>query len=84
MGKNAKRSAFLALQRLSWAGGISTKETMGMNIIHVLPVNDLREHEEKTECWCSPQHEYVGAGEVVIHNSMDGRELYERGERLLN
>ena len=55
-----------------------------MNIIHVLPVNDLREHEEKTECWCSPQHEYVGAGEVVIHNSMDGRELYERGERLLN
>lgn len=55
-----------------------------MSTVHVLPVDDLREHEETAECWCSPRLEYAGVGEVVIHNSMDGRELYERGERLLS
>ena len=47
--------------------------------IHVVPVNDLREHEERgTTCWCCPQV-YTEDGEtVVVHNSLDGRELVER------
>lgn len=44
---------------------------------HVIPLADLREHEPSPDCWCRPT---VDDG-VVQHNSMDGRERYERGER---
>jgi hypothetical protein len=43
---------------------------------HVLPVDDLREHCMKN-CWCRPTEDEG----VVVHNSVDGREFYERGER---
>jgi hypothetical protein len=43
---------------------------------HVYPVDDLREHAV-TDCWCGP----VDDDGIVIHNSLDGREMYERGER---
>jgi hypothetical protein len=43
---------------------------------HVLPVDDLREHSV-TLCWCRPL-DYDG---VVVHNSLDGREHYEHGDR---
>jgi hypothetical protein len=43
---------------------------------HVLPVADLRQHSFD-ECWCDPQ-DHDG---VIVHNSLDRRELYERGER---
>jgi len=43
---------------------------------HVYPVNDLREHSV-TDCWCGP----VDDDGIVVHNSRDGREMYERGER---
>jgi len=46
--------------------------------IHVLPVNDLRDHVESETCWCNPQTDELG---VVVHNALDQRELYERGER---
>jgi hypothetical protein len=46
------------------------------NLMHVMPLDDLREHQLTLECWCRPVLD-----EVVIHNSMDGREEYERGER---
>lgn len=45
---------------------------------HVYPVNDLREHSI-TRCWCSP---FEDDG-VIVHNSLDRRELYERGEQKL-
>lgn len=46
---------------------------------HVYPVNDLRDHSVNGKhCWCRPKID----GFVVIHNSMDQRELYEAGERL--
>lgn len=52
--------------------------------VHVLPIGDLREHEESRDCWCEPvlkpvvdemgnRYKQV----VVSHNSMDGRELVE-------
>lgn len=45
---------------------------------HVYPINDLRHHElDGEKCWCKPQEE----DGVIIHNSMDGREKYETGER---
>lgn len=44
---------------------------------HVIPDNDLQEHAETNDCWCLPKND----GQIVIHNSADERELYERGER---
>jgi hypothetical protein len=48
--------------------------------VHVLPVNDLRPHEETRWCPCRPSLErpVEGAGVVVVHNSWDGREITER------
>ena len=53
-------------------------------IWHVSPIDDLREHVTsgaKGQCWCHPRVEEEDSGYVVIHNSMDGREQYEAGER---
>jgi hypothetical protein len=44
---------------------------------HVYPLGDLREHYASLECWCVP----VEDDGVVVHNALDGREAYERGER---
>lgn len=46
--------------------------------VHVMPVNDLRPHDESLQCWCRP----VDDAGVVVHNSMDGREDFEEGRRL--
>lgn len=43
---------------------------------HVIPVNDLRDHS-LTDCWCDPLDDEG----VSLHNSLDGREFYERGEK---
>jgi hypothetical protein len=43
----------------------------------VLPIGDLREHAISDACWCEP----VESDGVVTHNSLDGREAFERGER---
>ena len=51
--------------------------------IHVIPINDLREHDATKECWCKPIED-VECNNVWIHNSMDGREKFETGERLLS
>jgi len=61
--------------------------------VHVLPVNDLREHDETRTCWCRPRIEIeedfltalVGQSPgsferrvLVVHHSLDGRELVEQ------
>lgn len=43
---------------------------------HVIPMDDLRPHEESSQCWCRPFDE----DGIWVHNSMDKRELAERGE----
>lgn len=48
---------------------------------HVIPVNDLREHSTDKPCWCRPKEDEHG---VIVHNSMDGREKFETGERKLS
>lgn len=47
---------------------------------HVEPIDDLKEHiiDSETPCWCHPAIDDDG---LVVHNSMDQRELYERAER---
>ncbi len=53
--------------------------------MHVVPVNDLREHNTKSKkCWCEPMIEEYKRGTLVTHNSLDQRELYEQGKRLPN
>ena len=48
------------------------------HITHVLPIDDLKPHnEEGTECDCVPIIEEYEHGVVVIHNAYDGRELGE-------
>lgn len=43
----------------------------------VMPIDDLREHREGPACWCLPFYDE----NILVHNSLDGREFYERGER---
>lgn len=50
-------------------------------IIHVLPINDMHKHaEEGHSCLCNPKIKIENGHMIVIHNSWDGRELYERNE----
>ncbi len=55
------------------------------NCVHVIPVADLITHEEQgTGCVCMPRVEYLitmqGAGKLVMHHALDGREQYEHQE----
>lgn len=43
----------------------------------VSPLDDLRAHGSGMRCWCNPFMD----GDVIVHNALDGREKYERGER---
>jgi hypothetical protein len=44
---------------------------------HVYPLNDLREHVLTEQCWCKPVYDEG----IIIHNSMDLREEYEKGRK---
>lgn len=47
--------------------------------VHIVLMADLRPHDERTRrCWCQPRIEKIGRRAMVVHNSMDGRELVER------
>ena len=47
---------------------------------HVIPLNDLREHEPYKTCWCKPTQD-DDEPLVWIHHSMDRREEYESGRK---
>jgi len=51
-----------------------------VSFVHVTPVDDLRDHVMNRDCWCHPTIE----DDLIIHNSMDRRELYETGELKLS
>lgn len=53
-----------------------------MIITHIVPVEDVREHETEPTCWCRPDWEAEGC--MYVHHAMDEREAYERGERKPN
>ena len=54
-----------------------------MAIVHVLPVDDLKPHEESSTCKCEPRIEIVEGGMLVVHNSWDGREWVEKANDIL-
>ena len=48
-------------------------------IWHLLPIDDLEEHEEISTCKCLPKSEVLQNGDImIIHNSFDKREVIER------
>lgn len=51
----------------------------GNFVQHIVPVDDLYEHELMPSCWCKPTID--DADFTAIHNSADQREKFERGER---
>lgn len=46
--------------------------------VHIMPLNDLREHIDRATCWCMPEEREPG---LWVHNSMDRREEYEQGRK---
>ena len=58
---------------------------MKLHIWHIVPIDDLREHEESVDCWCQPELlDDVYLDSVYLHPSMDGREAFESGERKMS
>lgn len=58
------------------------KRSWSMSDVHVVPVNDLIEHETSDDCPCGPTSEVVtrddgSIGWVVSHHSLDRREERE-------
>ena len=49
-------------------------------VLHVVPLNDLREHAASKDCWCHPTEdgEYP---DIWVHHAMDRREEYEEGRK---
>lgn len=48
-------------------------------ILHVMPINDLKQHKESSTCECNPKLEELANGDIMFtHNSYDGREFIER------
>jgi len=53
-------------------------------IYHILPVNDLKDHIDKSTCECIPTVKVIETGDmIVIHNSYDGREIVEEVNNIL-
>jgi hypothetical protein len=48
---------------------------------HIVPDLDNRKHTCTSRCWCRSVENEDGN---YVHNSWDGRELFERGERLVS
>ena len=45
---------------------------------HIIPLDDLREHEASVSCWCRPSSD-DDEPSVFVHHAMDGREQFESG-----
>lgn len=54
----------------------------GKGDVHVVPLNDCGEHEFKTTCPCHPVFDDEDG--FWTHNSFDGREAFENGDRKLS
>jgi len=50
-----------------------------MAIWHIIPTNDLKEHEKSSTCECRPSVEIEAKNGdiIVVHNAYDERELAE-------
>lgn len=41
---------------------------------HIMPINDLKEHDHSFYCWCSPEIQGSLAPYTVVHHALDNRE----------
>lgn len=57
--------------------GENVQHSCSIRSVHVIPVNDLKEHIEHRHCECSPKIIQEIGSDVVVHNSYDGREFME-------
>jgi len=48
--------------------------------IHLIPIGDTHDHVDEN-CTCSPDNDDPEMPNVWVHNSFDGREAFENGER---
>ena len=46
--------------------------------LHIIPINDIKEHDELSTCECCPSLEFENGEMIFVHNSYDGRELKEQ------
>lgn len=53
--------------------------SLASGVRHVLPINDLKPHTLEGGCWCQPREIDP---DLWVHNSLDEREKYERGEKV--
>lgn len=53
-------------------------EGCGAHHFHIVPLDDLRDHEADPACWCNPTEDEEDPG-IWVHSAMDKREEYERG-----
>jgi hypothetical protein len=51
----------------------------GWKVTHVIPCDDLWDHSLDSGCWCCPTFDEEHW--VATHQSADGREAFENGER---
>ena len=47
-------------------------------IWHIIPVNDLKEHEDNSTCHCHPRVQIEDGEMFIVHNSYDHREFKEQ------
>jgi hypothetical protein len=47
-------------------------------MLHILPINDIDEHEELSTCKCNPKLIEKNGELILVHNSFDKREVIER------
>lgn len=45
--------------------------------IHVLPIGDIKKHDESMACYCKPEIKPIEGNYVIVHNAFDGREWKE-------
>jgi hypothetical protein len=53
-------------------------------IWHILPENDLKEHQEESTCECNPESFIENGDTFIVHNSYDGREGVELANEILS
>lgn len=51
--------------------------------IHITTMDDYRPHDYTSKCWCRPVED-AAEPDMWMHNSLDGREAFETGERLVS
>lgn len=53
-----------------------------IDAIHILPIEDLKDHTDLgDDCWCMPRIELVAGTKLIVHNSLDHREYFEKDKK---